>query len=91
MPTRNINLTAEQNAFVEEIVAAGDYQNASEAVRDALRALRQRRTEDALRMKALRAQLTGGVEALERGDFIELDERDLERHLQGTGRRPRKR
>jgi len=34
MPTRNISLTAEQDAFVEKLVNAGEYQNASEAVRD---------------------------------------------------------
>ena len=43
MPTRNISLTAEQDAFVEKLVEAGEYQNASEAVRDALRTLQQRR------------------------------------------------
>ena len=53
MPTRNISLTAEQDAFVE-----------SEAVRDALRALQQRRREDALKLKALRAQIKAGVDAL---------------------------
>ncbi len=41
MPTRNISLTPEQDAFIEETVKSGEYQNASEAVRDALRALRQ--------------------------------------------------
>lgn len=30
MPTRNINLTPEQNAFIDEVIEAGDYQNASE-------------------------------------------------------------
>ncbi len=39
MPTRNISLTAEQDAFVQEVVEAGEYQNASEAIRDALRVL----------------------------------------------------
>jgi antitoxin ParD1/3/4 len=51
MPTRNINLTPEQ-AFIEEAVKSGEYQNASEAVRDALRALQQRRREDALKLAA---------------------------------------
>ena len=32
MPTRNINLTHEQDEFVESIVRAGEYQNASEAI-----------------------------------------------------------
>lgn len=91
VPTRNISLTSAQDAFVEEIVAAGEYQNASEAVRDALRALQQRRREDALRLKVLRAQLVAGVDALERGDFLELDEQDLETYMQGTARPKRTR
>jgi antitoxin ParD1/3/4 len=81
MPTRNISLTPEQDAFVEKVVKAGDYQNASEAVRDALRMLQQRRQEDALKLKALRMQLKVGIDALERGDFIEIDEVDLESYL----------
>ena len=82
MPTRNINLTADQDAFVQEVVDAGEYQNASEAIRDALRALKQRRKEDSLRLKALRAQVKAGVDALERGDFAEVDDADLEEYLE---------
>lgn len=82
MPTRNISLTAEQDAFVDEVVEAGEYQNASEAIRDALRALQQRRKEDRLRLTALRAQIKAGVEALDRGDFAEVDDADLENHLE---------
>ena len=83
MPTRNISLTAEQDAFVETIVRSGEYQNASEAVRDALRILQQRRREDALKLKALRMHIKAGVDALEQGDFIEVDEQDLEEYLRG--------
>jgi antitoxin ParD1/3/4 len=81
MPTRNINLTAEQDAFVQKIVEAGEYQNASEAIRDALRVLQQRRKEDSLRLKALRAQINAGIEAIDRGDFAEVDDADLEGYL----------
>lgn len=81
MPTRNINLTAEQDAFVDEVVRSGDYQNASEAIRDALRFLRQRRREDAIRLRALRAQLKLGVDALRRGDADDVDEADLDGYL----------
>ena len=42
-PARNISLTAEQDAFLDEMLRAGEYRNASEAVGDAIRALRQRR------------------------------------------------
>jgi antitoxin ParD1/3/4 len=82
MPTRNISLTAEQDAFVQELVEAGEYQNASEAVRDALRVLQQRRKEDSLRLKALRAQIRVGVDALDRGDFTEIEDVDLEGYLE---------
>ncbi len=83
MPTRNINLTTEQDAFVEKVVRSGEYQNASEAVRDALRALQQRRSEDALKLKALRTQLKAGVDALERGEFVEMDDAGLGDYLEG--------
>jgi antitoxin ParD1/3/4 len=81
MPTRNISLTAEQDAFVQEVVEAGDYQNASEAIRDALRVLQQRRKEDTLKLKVLRAQIKAGTDALDRGDFTEVDDADLEGYL----------
>jgi antitoxin ParD1/3/4 len=81
MPTRNISLTPEQDAFVEKVVEAGEYQNASEAVRDALRVLRQRRREDALKLKGLRVQLQAGVDALERREFVQIEERDLSAYV----------
>ena len=82
MPTRNISLTTEQDAFVQEVVEAGEYQNASEAVRDALRVLQQRRKEDSLRLKALRAQIKVGIDAIDRGDFAEVEDADLEEYLE---------
>lgn len=88
MPTRNISLTPEQDAFIDSVVEAGEYQNASEAFRDALRALQQRRREDALKLKALRVQIKAGVEALERGEFHEVDELDLESYLESLAIEP---
>ena len=82
MPTRNIDLTPEQDAFIKKAIKAGEYQNASEAVRDALRVLQQRRQEDALKLKALRMQIKAGVDALERGDFTEVDEAELDDYLE---------
>ncbi|MGA2125030.1 MAG: type II toxin-antitoxin system ParD family antitoxin [Xanthobacteraceae bacterium] len=82
MPTRNISLTPEQDAFIESVVETGEYQNASEAFRDALRALQQRRREDQLKLEALRVQIKAGVEALERGEYTEVDEVDLEAYLE---------
>lgn len=92
MPTRNISLTREQDAFISKVVDAGEYQNASEAIRDALRALRQRRKEDALKLKALRAEVAAGIAAIDRGEFTDVKEADLGDYLKGlTAARARRR
>jgi antitoxin ParD1/3/4 len=91
MPTRNISLTPEQDAFIEKAVKSGEYQNASEAVRDALRALRQRRREDALKLKALRVQVRAGMDALDRGEFTEIADTDLDGYLERLAAPPRER
>ncbi|MSP72662.1 MAG: type II toxin-antitoxin system ParD family antitoxin [Myxococcales bacterium] len=82
MPTRNINLTVAQDRFVEQVVKAGEYQSASEAIRDALRVLQQHRHEGALKLEALRIQIRAGVDALERGEFIEVEDADLGGYLE---------
>jgi antitoxin ParD1/3/4 len=87
MPTRNISLTPEQDAFIEEAVKSGEYQNASEAVRDALRTLQQRRREDALKLEALRRQIDASVAALEKGQFIEIAEAELDTYIDGLAAR----
>jgi antitoxin ParD1/3/4 len=81
MPTRNVNLTPEQDAFVEEVVRAGKYQNASEAVRDAVRGLQQRLKTDELKLELLRTRIKAGLDALDRGAFTELDDADLDAAL----------
>jgi antitoxin ParD1/3/4 len=91
MPTRNISLTAEQDAFVEKLVKAGEYQNASEALRDALRALEQRRREDELKLKALRMQIKAGIDAIKEGDFVEVEEGRLDGYLEELKATPTKR
>jgi antitoxin ParD1/3/4 len=88
MPTRNINLTPEQDAFVEELLEAGEYGNASEAMRDAVRALKQRRAEEALKLDKLRVAIKQGTAALKRGDYTEVEDEDLDARLDdlATGR-----
>ena len=44
--TRNVSLTAELNAFIRAQVASGQYQNASEVVRTALRLLQRQHERD---------------------------------------------
>ena len=38
MPTRNVSLTPEQDAFIDALLEKDEYRNASEAVRGAIRA-----------------------------------------------------
>jgi antitoxin ParD1/3/4 len=83
MPSRNVNLTPEQDAFIDQAVKAGEYENASEAVRDALRALQQRRREDELKLEALRLHVSAGIGALDRGEFTEVANGDLDGYLDG--------
>ena len=60
------------------MVKAGKYQNASEATRDAVRGLQQRWKEDELKLTALRMQINAGANALDRGDFTEIEDTDLD-------------
>lgn len=51
------------------------------------------RREDALKLKTLRMQIKAGVDALERGEFTEVADADLDRYLEGlaatSGKRAR--
>jgi antitoxin ParD1/3/4 len=81
MPTRNISLTPEQDAFIDEMLEAGEYRNASEALRDAIRTLQQRRAEEALKLEKLRVAIQQGVAALDRGEYTEVADEDLDATL----------
>jgi antitoxin ParD1/3/4 len=60
----NYSLTKNLEEFVSDKVASGDYNNASEVVREALRVLQQRE----LRLAALDAAILRGLSEAERGD-----------------------
>ena len=61
MPTRNVVLTEHQAALVEDLVAGGRYQNASEVLREGLRLIEKRESEDSLRLKALQTAVQAGL------------------------------
>ena len=54
MPTRNVNLTPELDAFVAARVESGRFANASEVVRNGLRLLEERELENHAKLIALR-------------------------------------
>ena len=82
MPTRNVVLTDHQTSFVEQLVASGRYQNASEVLREGLRLVEGRETEDKLRLAALRKAARTGIADFDAGNFHSFASQDaLERHL----------
>ena len=82
MPTRNVVLTEYQSLFVERLVASGQYQNASEVLREGLRMMEQREKEEAARLEALRQAIQIGVSDIEAENFCEFrTTEDLRRHV----------
>lgn len=69
MPTRNVVLTQHQAELVEELVESGRYQNASEVLREGLRLLEQRDSEDKAKLQALREAAQVGIDDIEAGRF----------------------
>lgn len=83
MPTRNINLTDNQDRFVAQALSSGRYQNASEVVRDGLRMLERREAEDAAKLARLRNALVEAEGALADGDFEDVAVENLDGWLAG--------
>jgi antitoxin ParD1/3/4 len=87
MPTRNISLTEHFDRFVETSVTSGRYLNASEVVREGLRLLEQRTREEALKLKGLREAAAAGFEAIDRGEFREVQADAIGSTVGAIGRR----
>jgi antitoxin ParD1/3/4 len=99
MPTRNVVLTDYQADLVERLVASGRYQNASEVLREGLRLVESRETEEKVRLRALREAARVGIDDIDAGRFRSFESpAALKRHLvsvvgktnagKGSGRRP---
>jgi antitoxin ParD1/3/4 len=72
MPTQNVNLTETQAEFIHRCVEAGEYNNASELVREALRLLKTQKEEHQARVEYLRGELQKAYDARERGEYVDL-------------------
>lgn len=82
MPTRNVVLTDHQTDFVEQLVTSGRYQNASEVLREGLRLIERRESEDDMRLAALRKAARIGIADIDSGAFRSFDSADaLGKHL----------
>ena len=60
IPTRNVNLTVQQDRFIASRIEEGRYGNASEVVRAALRTLDREEREFELKLAALRTAIDEG-------------------------------
>lgn len=69
----NFSLTPSLEQFVRDRAESGDYNNASEVVREALRLLKRAEEQRALKMERLRAAIREGDDAVARGEFTDVN------------------
>jgi antitoxin ParD1/3/4 len=82
MPTKNVVLTEHQAHFVENLVTSGRYQNASEVLREGLRLIEHRETEDQYRLTALKEAARIGIADINAGAYSSFASAgELKRHL----------
>lgn len=67
MGTTSFSLGEHWEVFIKNEIASGRYGSASEVIRDALRALEERRTK----LEALRAHLIEGADQAARGEYVD--------------------
>lgn len=76
MPTRNVVLTDRQARFIERLVSSGTYQNASEVLREGLRLVERRESENEARLDALRRAAELGIADFDSGRFRRFESRE---------------
>ncbi|MBV8799028.1 MAG: type II toxin-antitoxin system ParD family antitoxin [Alphaproteobacteria bacterium] len=82
MPTKNVVVTGRQAKMIDRLVSSGQYQNASEVLREGLRLVQERDREEKAKLKALRAAVQVGIDDLEAGRYVEFrDSHSLREYL----------
>jgi antitoxin ParD1/3/4 len=77
----NVSLTPELERFVQDKVASGLYNSASEVIREALRLLREQDIVRQRRLEELRTEIALGIEQADRGEIGNFDAEDLKRRV----------
>jgi antitoxin ParD1/3/4 len=67
----NLSLTPALEQYVRDRAATGDYNNASEVVREAIRLLKEKDEQRQLKLKRLREALQIGIDEAEAGVFAD--------------------
>jgi len=68
----NFSLTPNLEQFVRDCAASGDYNNASEVVREALRLFKRVEEQRAIKLAHLRQAIDAGDEAIGRGEAADI-------------------
>ena len=68
----NFSLTPQLELFIRESAASGDYNNASEVVREALRLFKNTQEERQLKLQNLRQAIHAGDVAIKQGEVREI-------------------
>jgi antitoxin ParD1/3/4 len=80
MPTRNVSLTEHQDKLIDQLIASGRYQNASEVMRQSMRLLEEQEAAYQAKLEKLRAEIQIGIDAYQRGEFVTLEtDEDIDR------------
>lgn len=87
----NVSLTPRLEELVNQKVASGLYNSASEVIREALRLLDEKDRVREMRIEELRKQVAVGIEQLDRGEYTEYDEDSLNQMFEDVKIRGRKR
>ena len=69
----NVSLTNQLESYVQQKVATGMYNSASEVIREALRLMAEKDSEQSLKLAALRTDIQQGVASVEAGQAKMFD------------------
>lgn len=87
----NVSLTPELENLVAEKVKSGNYNSASEVIREALRLLKEQDELKRIRREELRREVMKGVEEIRRGESADFDSaEDLADSVHSRGKKGRK-
>ena len=69
----NVSLTAQLESYIQQKVASGMYNSASEVMRDALRLMAEKDALQAVKLETIRKDIQHGLAALDNGEGRLLD------------------
>ena len=82
----NVSLTPELERLVQRKVKSGEYQTASEVIREGLRLIKERDKQ-----AWLRAEIQKAIDEIDRGEYTEYTEENLHELFEDVKRRGRER